>query len=417
MMRVVIIGNSAAGLAALEAFRKRNKTARVLMIDREPCSYSRVMTPYFISGRVDQKEGLLLRSEIFFKELGVETRFGDEVEGIDIRSRVVALRKGQKEGFDLLLIATGASPNHPEIRGGDRGEILVLRSLGDAQRLKNVRSRAGKLLFWGAGLVSLQTLQALYRASVRYTLVVKSDRILSQVLDAEASEIAEKNLKTTGVRVIKGRDVVRWKKDGGVKIAVLDNNQEIEADFIFAGKGVRPNTSFLQDSGIKMREGILVDEHLKTNVEGIYAAGDVAQAPDFFSGERVNYGLWPSAVEQGEIAGKNMAGLREPYVGNLKMNITRIFDLPMASIGDYGSSKVAATMIHKDEEKNLYRKLCVSGEGVLIGAILLNGVEDFGVIYGLIRGRREAGLLKRNSIWKTPMSYGMVYREMLESRG
>jgi NAD(P)H-nitrite reductase large subunit len=415
--RVVIIGNSAAALSALQAFRRKDQESKVLLIDREPFpAYSRVITPYFIMGGIKNEDGLFLLTGEFYKEWNVQTFLGKEVQWVDTQSRAVAFDKGKKEPFDLLLIGTGGSPVRPKIEGANPGHILVLRSLSDAKNLKEMKPKVQKGVFLGAGLVSLQTLQALYKTGCRYTLVVKSDRILSQTLDREGSEIVEKHLNKMGVQIIKGRDVVRLKEVNGSKTAILDNGEEIETDFIFAGKGVKPNINFLNDGGIKTQDGILVNGYIETNAEGIYAAGDVAQAPDFFSSEKVVYGLWPSAIEQGEIAGKNMAGMREVYPGNLKMNVTRIFAMPIASIGDFGSKRVAETLVKKDEKRNIYRKICLDEKGIIIGAILINQVNDLGVIHGLIRARKDAEALKSNSIWKSPMSYGFVYKSILQGR-
>jgi len=393
--RVVIIGNSAAGLSALEAFRKRDRVSKVLMIDKEPgLAYSRVITPYFIMGDVKKEENLFLTTQDYYKEVDVKTLFGREVESIDPRDKIITLDKGKREPFDLLLIATGGSPNRPKIKGAKDGDILVLRSLSDAKHLKEIKPRAHKVVFLGGGLVSLQTLQALFTVKGKYTLVVKSDRILSQTLDREASDIVERHLAKMGIQIIKGRDVVQLKEGRGSKVAVLDHGEEIEIDFIFAGKGVLPNTYFLKGSRINIDNGILVNGCMETNVKGIYAAGDVSRAPDFFSNEKVSYGLWPSAVEQGEIAGKNMAGVDAFYPGNFKMNVTQVFAMPVASIGDVGSKRVKEVLIRKDERREIYRKICLDEKGVLIGAILVNRVDDVGILQGLIRERKEAEFLK-----------------------
>lgn len=415
--RVVIIGNSAAGLSALEAFRKKDPNSEVVMIDREPfLAYSRVITPYFIMGGIKKEDGLFLRTEKFYKDLNVKTLFGKTVLSIDARSGKVILDKGKREPFDLLLIATGASPTRPKVEGAADKDVFVLRSLSDARQLKEMKGKAQKILFIGGGLVSLQTLQALYTTKAQCTLVVKSDRILSQTLDFEGSEIVERHLKQMGVRIIKERDVIRLKKGDGSNIIILSHGEEIETDLIFAGKGVKPNIDFLEGSGIKTQNGVLVDECLQTNVEGIYAAGDVSQTPDFFTGDKVTYGLWPSAVEQGEIAGKNMAGLKEGYAGNLKMNVTCIFAMPIVSIGDFGSKRVAESLVKKDEKRGIYRKICIDEKGVLIGAILINRVDDLGIIRGFIRERKNADFLKFSSLWKSPMNYGFIYKNLMHVR-
>jgi len=415
--RVVIVGNSAAALSALQVFRKRDQESKILLIDREPFpAYSRVITPYFIMGGIKKEDGLFLRTKEFYKEWNVKTLLGKEVQSIDTQSRAVVFGKEKREPFDLLLIATGGSPIRPKIEGASPEDILVLRSLSDAKRLKEMKPKSQKGIFLGAGLVSLQTLQAMYKTGGQYTVVVKSDRILSQTIDLEASGIVEEHLKKMGIQIIKGRDVTRLKKLNDSKVAVLDNGEEIETDFIFAGKGVRPNIHFLDGNGIKAPNGILVDEYVETNVEGVYAAGDVAQTSDFFSSEKVNYGLWPSAVEQGEIAGKNMAGLKEVYPGNLKMNVTRVFAMPIVSIGDVGSKRVAETLVKKEEKKNVYRKICIDAKGIIIGAILINRVDDLGVLHGLIRERKDADVLRSSPTWKSHVNYGFVYKNILQGR-
>jgi len=415
--RVIIIGNSAAGLSALESFRKRDKDSKVLMVDKEPVpAYSRVITPYFIMGGIKKEEALFLRTKEFYREMGVKTLFGREILCIDTAAREIELDNGKKEPFDLLLIATGASPYRPKIEGANPDDIHVLRNLSDAKKLKEMKPSIQRGLFLGAGLVSLQTLQALFGAKGRYTVVVKSDRIFSQTLDREGSEVVEKHLNRMGVQIVKGRDVVQWKAMDGSKVSVLDNGDELEADFIFAGKGVKPNIHFVLGSEIKTKDGVLVNDHMETNIEGIYAAGDVAQAPDFFSGEQVIYGLWPSAVEQGEIAGKNMAGAEERYRGNLKLNVTRIFAMPISSMGDFGSKRIAETLIKKDEKRNMYRKICFDETGVIIGAILINQVDDLGVLHGLIQERKNGDLLRSSPIWKSPIHYGFIYKNILQGK-
>lgn len=415
--RIVIIGNSAAGLSALEAFRKRDSLSKITLIDQEPYpAYSRVITPYFIMGGIKGEEGLFLRDKGYYQRMDVKMRFGIAVSGIDTRLREVQLESGKKEAFDLLLIATGSFPIKPKIRGIKDDEMGVLRNLDHARQLKELKPKVNKVLFLGGGLVSLQTLQALYKKGGHYTIVVKSNHLLSQTLDQEASAFVEQHLERMGVRILKGKDLVQVKKKKGTKVAILDDGEEIDVDFVFAGKGVQPNIGFLRGSGITWRRGILVNQQLESNIEGIFAAGDVAEAPDFFSSEKVNYGLWPSAVEQGEIAGKNMAGLKEVYPGNLKMNVTRVFAMPIVSVGDIGSQRVVEILVKKDEARKVYRKICLDRQGVIIGAILLNQVEDLGVLHGLIRERKSGEILRSKNLWRSPVNYGYLFKSIQQGR-
>jgi NAD(P)H-nitrite reductase large subunit len=248
----------------------------------------------------------------------------------------------------------------------------------------------------------------MHKTGSRPTLVVKSDRVLSQTLDSTGSQFIEKRLLDRGVRVMKGRDVHHVEKDGTV---VLDTAEMLRTDFIFAGKGVRPNTDYLEGSGIRAAKGVFVNRYLETNIEGIYAAGDVAQATDFFSGDKVNYGLWPSALEQGEVAGKNMSGAKVEYQGNLRMNVSNIFGVSLASVGDLGSERVKETWITMDTREQVYRKLCLNEERVLIGAVLINRMNDVGVIQGIIRARKSAEPLMADLAWKSYVSCGHLFRD------
>lgn len=407
--RVIIVGNSAAGLAAAESFRARDAHSKVLLIDREAgYAYSRVVTPYYIKGSLANERALFIRGENFYRELGIETILGSAVLGIDSRTRQVELEGGRREPFDLLLIATGAFPQRPRVEGADTQDIHVLRTLADARGLKSVKRFAGRGLFIGAGLVSLQTLEAMYKPGGCYTLVLKSSKLLSQTLDSTAAQIIERRLVKMGVRIVKGQDVVRIEEAGAAKLATLQNGEQVAADFVFMGKGVKPAVDWLQGSGVQIDQGILVDSHLRTSVAGIYAAGDCAQAPDFHSGRRISAGLWPAAVDQGEIAGRNMAGGCDSYAGNLKKNVSRIGGVSFASIGDFKSDRVAETLDFHDHGSDVYRKFCVDRSGILIGAVLVNRLEDIGVIHGLINGKKNAEYLGSRSSF---LSYGAVYRE------
>lgn len=413
-IRMVIIGNGAAGIAALDAIRSVDCNSTITVIDREYApAYSRITTPYFIKGSIPKEKDLYLKSKAFYQEPGISAVLGHTVEGIDTKGRRVILDRGKKEPFDFLLIAGGASPKRPAIPGVNPRDLLVLRDLADARKLRRIRSQGATGVFIGAGLVSLQTLQAIHSDKNRSMLVVKSGRVLSQTLDAAGAQIIEKRLRDRGVRVMKGCDIEHREKDGTV---VLDTREKFQSDFIFAGKGVQPNTGFLEGSGIETDKGILVNRRLETNIEGIYAAGDVVQAPDFFSGKQVTYGLWPSALEQGKIAGKNMTGAKVDYEGNLRMNVSTIFGVSLASVGDLGSERVKEVWVTEDMRGQVYRKLCLDEKGVLIGAALINRMNDIGVIQGMIRARRKAEFLMANAAWKSFASYGLLSKIPLCSR-
>ena len=410
MRRVVIVGNSAAGLAAAEAFRGRESQSELVLIDAEACpAYSRVATPYFVKGALANESALFIRGDSFYRDLGITTVFGRWVVGIDMGRRVLHLAGGGSEPFDLLLIATGAFPERKPIEGLDAGDLHVLRTLADARRLKSVKLAARRGLFIGAGLVSLQSIEAMYRPGDEYTLVMKSRSVLSQALDPAAALMVERRLLRAGVRIVKGEDVVRVETTPAGKVATLESGERIDADFLFMGKGVAPSIDWLRSSGVHVDKGVVVDSRMQTNIPGIYAAGDAAQTPDFYSDRRISVGLWPAAIDQGRVAGTNMAGASVSYEGSLKKNVSRIAGLPFASIGDIASDRVVETAILSDAAGEIYRKFCLDRDGILIGAILVNQLQDMGVVHGLISSRRDATCLRSHL---GHLNFGVVRKDL-----
>lgn len=411
-MSYVIIGNSAAGLSAIETIRKFDTSSTLTLIcDETGPAYSRVLTPYFIAGDISE-EGLYLNDKRYYKNYNIKTILGNKAVSINVEKKKVILEDGKSVRFNRLLIATGASPLLPGFKGSNDKKVSGLRTIEDARRISYFCDYSSKAIVSGAGLVGLQVAQALCKRGISVDLVVSSQQVLSQMLDTDAAGLVQKRVEESGARIFFGRNIIeitsipRKRKES--RIVKLDGGEELKADFVIVGKGVSPNLDLIKESPISINRGIIVDEYMRTNIDDIYAAGDVAESSDYITGRKTIHAIWPCAVDQGRIAAMNMMNIPCNYDGALRMNVTHLFGVTLVSIGVISSKDPSDEIItFLDIEKSIYRKLTLRNN-VIIGAVLAGKIDDSGVLHGLIRQKMDISPWK-DIIIRNPMNMGKVY--------
>jgi len=392
-MRIVIIGNSAAGLSALEAFRKVDQESSVTVLSKETSRpYSRVLLPYYLRGRIPHSN-LFIRDDNYFQEHDAEC-IKDRVIKVDPQSRQVMLEGGRTLEYDRLLIATGSSPVKPPIPGLEGEGIYHLWNRDDAEALAPYYEKGGKVVVIGAGFVSLQAAWAALYRGLEVCVVELMPRILSKVLDAHCAQMLTDRMEEMGVdvRVNTLTEKVERSADGTF-ILHIRGGESLTADFIVVGAGVRPNIDFLKDTEIKIEHGVLVNDRMETNIPGIYAAGDVAQLPSALGPEPVVHALWPTAVESGRFAGTNMAGEKAVYSGSLNMNVTQMFDMIVASMGDFIETDGVETWTDESIPENQYLKILLKN-GIPMGAVSAGDsdlIATLGLLQPLIREKIHVG--------------------------
>jgi nitrite reductase (NADH) large subunit len=411
LQRLVIIGNSAAGLAAIEAIRARDRRARITLIAAEQhAPYSRVMLTYLLAGKVSRDE-LLLHGPDWYRQMGVKDLTGRRAVAIDTHRREVVIepaRAGEPNSvpYDRLLIATGALAQRPALTGIDLPGVFCLRDLDDALAIMQYAETLGphaRAVFLGGGPVCLQALTALADRGMSVSLVVRSPAILSQLADPYTASLAERVLRRNGVRVLKNAEPVgvepRRRTRGAGLIVHLRSGQRLPTDLVIIGKGTQPDTALAQGTDIATGVGILVDETMATTADGVYAAGDVAQGTHCVTGRKVCYGTWTNATQQGRIAGLNMIGCRSEWAGGLNRNVTTLFGNTLGSVGIFrtpdGSSRRGraggdglVVYHHKDKRRGVSRRLLFRN-GRCHGAVVWNACDDLGVLGWLISTRRD----------------------------
>ena len=396
MKQFVIIGNSAAGISAVEAIRRKDKESKIIVIsDEDYPSYCRCLISYYLAGEV-KEDKILYRPENFYRENNIKLLLNKKVSGVNPKKNKVILEDKTQLGYDSLLIATGSSPKFPTTTGIKKRGVFGFRTIKDVREISGLLPVTKNACVMGGGLVGLKAAYGLKKRNVEVKVVVKSKQILSQMLDLQAASFVQRRLQDNGIEILIGQDLSEIIGNGDIRAVKLDSGKAFACSMVIVGKGVQPNIGLIKDTEIKINEGIIANNKLETNVPNIYTAGDVCESFDLTIGRLSVNALWPVAVEQGKIAGSNMVGEQINYDGSLGMNSIEFFGLPVISLGIYKTSEENPSFTelkYCDEKANLYRKLILHNN-ILVGAVLVGDIKNSGVYLRLMRERIDVTTFK-----------------------
>lgn len=343
--RLVVIGGVAGGMsAAAQARRMRDEgDLEIVVFERgEYTSYAACGLPYLISGEADP-DGLVARTPEQFRRSGVDVRMRHEVTAIDTDTRTVTVADRSTgatttESYDDLLIATGALPLRPPLPGIDAPGVYDLRTIPDAHAIDAALRDAGAdaaVVVVGAGYIGLEAAEAFRARGARVTVLERAEQPMV-TLDADMAEHVAAALDRLGVELRTGCDVEGFDtaEDGSVR-SVRTSQGPVDADLVVIGLGARPNVALAEAAGVPLGEsgGIVVDDHLRTPVAGVWSAGDCVESRHRISGNGVVIALGTHANKQGRAAGTNLGGGDATFEGVLGTAITRVGDVEVARTG------------------------------------------------------------------------------------
>ena len=410
LVRYVILGNSAAGIAAAQEIRRHDPEGRITIVsDEKIFGYSRAMLSLYIAGKKTKRD-IVFAPGAFYTAQKIRLLKGETATMVDAREQRVHLGSGKRLPYDRLLVATGSSSRALNVPGKELPGIFPLRKIADAEAIKkSLRSSRGPVVIVGGGLVGVKSLEALASKKREIHLVISSDRILSQMLDRTASDFFLRAFERHGVQVHFHADVTAFHGRDRLEGVSLSNGTRLSCDLAVIGKGVDPNVACLEETGVVLNQGVRVDDRMATSVPSVFAAGDVAEPVEVLQGKNLPSTIWPSATEGGRIAGLNMAGVPATFSGALRMNSVEILGVRVISAGAWeGGEQLTSTR----REEPLYRKLICS-DGRLNGFLLLGDVRCAGVLTSLVKNRTEvsAEALARD------LERGFSYRPRLYALG
>jgi NADH oxidase (H2O2-forming) len=343
---IVIIGAHAAGVDAASAARKTDRTAEIILITEEKhAGYSRCGLPFVIGGQIPSFKSLIVFPPAYFQMMKLSLKAETKATAINTGNKTVDTidKTGNTETipYNSLIIATGASPFMPPIKGKEKGGIHSLRTLEDGEKIDQaIKNGARTAVVMGAGLIGLETAIALHERGLKVTVVEMLPQVLPQPLDVEMAKILQEMLQQKGINILIGKPVEEFLGTETVT-GVVAGGQQINADFFMSAFGVRANTQLAANAGITLgeTEAIKTNPRMETNVSDVYAVGDCAETIGIVTQRPVLPQLGTVAVRQGKVAGINAAGGYSLFTGALGSAVSTLFD---TDCGWTGLSEVAA---------------------------------------------------------------------------
>ncbi|WP_032122269.1 DsrE/DsrF/DrsH-like family protein [Clostridium amazonitimonense] len=341
--KVLIVGGVAGGASTAARLRRLDESLEIIMFERdEYISFANCGLPYYIGETIKEREKLLVQTpEAMKSRFNIDVRVNSEVIDIDTKEKTLKINSKEKgiyeETYDYLLLSPGAKPLRPNIEGINSKKIFTLRNIPDTDKIKAYvdENQSGSAVVIGGGYIGVEMAENLKERGLDVTLVEAAPHILAP-FDSDMVVMAEKELEDNGISLILGDGVKAFKEERD-KISVnLNSGKELNADMAILAIGVSPDVSFLKNSGINFGDKghIIVDDHMKTNVEGIYAVGDAVLIKDFINENPSAIPLAGPANRQGRIAADNICGINSTYKGTLGTSIIKVFGLTAASTGN-----------------------------------------------------------------------------------
>jgi NADPH-dependent 2,4-dienoyl-CoA reductase/sulfur reductase-like enzyme/nitrite reductase/ring-hydroxylating ferredoxin subunit len=307
---IVIIGGGAAGNAAAEMLRREGYAGPVTMLSADDAApYDRPnLSKDYLAGNAPE-EWIPLRPREFYAEHGIELKLGARASAIDTKAGEVRLADGSRHRYGALLLASGAIPVRLGIPGNDLPHIHYLRTLSDSRALVAAATAARRTVIIGASFIGLEVAASLRARGLEVHVVAPETHPMERVLGREVGDLVRKVHEEHGVVFHLGTTPAAFDRTG----VRLQSGEQLDADFVAVGVGVRPETALAEQSGIAVDRGVVVDAYLETSVPGIWAAGDIARWPDRLTGEKIRIEHWVVAERQGQTAARNMLGARERF--------------------------------------------------------------------------------------------------------
>ncbi len=448
MTHHVILGAGPAGVIAAETIRKHapGDTITIVGDEQEP-PYSRMAIPYLLMGNVDETGTYLRKSLTHYSDLRIK-QIHSRATAVDAAAKTVTLDNGSTLKFDRLLIATGSHPMRPPIPGMELPGIHPCWTMEDARAIMKLANKGARVLQMGAGFIGCIIMEALAARGVKLSVVEMGDRMVPRLMGPTAGGMIKDWCEKKGVKVFTGARVTAIEPAGATQPAAvaaapssptgapaatggllhkiasffgagtpaaeaaeaasasnqaavpgpaarglrvrLSTGQTLEADLVISATGVKPNIEFLEKSAVKCLLGVLTDEHMRTTVPGIYAAGDCAEAFDKVSGKTIVSAIQPNAADQAVIAALNMVGRPASLKGVTQINVLDTLGLISTSFGNWegvpGGEHVELTDRGAGRHLSLQFK-----DDVMIGCNSLGWTEHVGVMRGLVEGQVRLG--------------------------
>ena len=385
MRSYLVIGNGVAGTTAAENIRQQDREGNITIVtDEDLPFYYRVRLNEHISGDITEEQ-LIAKKELWYKEQNIALRLKTRIVGAELQEKVAITEDNQRLSYDCLLIATGSHSFIPPIKGSEKEGVFALRDIQDARDISAYVKNIEDVVLIGGGLLGLEAGNALRKLGKKIMVVEFFPRLLPRQLDVDGAQRLQRIMEEMGFSFRLGAKTQEITGDDRATGALLEGGETLSAEMVVISAGVRPNLELAEPLDLDTDKGIIVDEHLRTNQSDIYAAGDVAE----FRG--MPYGIWPAAMEQGEIAGINMAVGDATYDGTTMANTLKVVGVDLASAGNIDAEDEFESTVVTGE--SIYKKIVIENNQI-IGCIMLGDTKGFNQITKIMSEKRDVSQIK-----------------------
>ncbi len=397
--RHVIVGGGTAGLNAVTTIREYDGGESEISWVSNERTYSRMVLPYYLWHTISESHVFTANPQRMEK-LGVTPFIGRTATKLDTGNNTLTLDDDTVLEYDDILIATGSRAIRPPIPGADGRAVHSFWTLDHCRAVLQDIQPGCELVVVGAGFISFTIINSLIALGAKLTIVEVAPQILPRMVDRQGAEMVQKWLEKHGVTVKTDVRITSIEDVDGRKKLNLQSGEPIIADLVIMATGIRSNLEWLEGSGVTINQGIVVDDHLRSNIANVYAGGDVAEGKNAVTGAMEVHAIEPTAMEHGRVIGANMAGVDTAYRGSILMNIIDVQHLEVASFGEWNATNVEVIEA-LDERRNAYRKYLWDGD-VLKGAIIIGLASDIwvtndvGMLKGLVQSKVPVGAWKEH---------------------
>lgn len=368
-MKYLIIGAGAAGISAVkEILKNRDENDQITVITKEDYPfYYRPRLIEYLSGEVDEEE-IIINDKEWFENNNINLKLSEEVTEVDFDNKKVISDKSTYS-YDKLLLANGAHSFRPPIKGVNKKNVFTLRNLSDAKKITDKCKNAKKAIVVGGGLLGVESASNLKKSGLDVTVVERTEWCLNKQLDEKGGKLLIDILKREkGLKFVLDATTEEFLGDDKVEAVLMGDGDKLKTDIVLLSTGVRSNTELFEDTELEIKRAVDVNKYMETNLDDVYAAGDIAEYNGNF------YGIWLPSMKMGQTAGKNMSGEKQEFSGVVSSHTLKVAGVNVVSAGNLDPDN---ELEHEIEEKQRgYKRVIRNKEGNAVGLIIVGQFED-----------------------------------------
>ncbi|MFO7814358.1 MAG: FAD-dependent oxidoreductase [Halanaerobiales bacterium] len=378
-MKYLVIGAGAAGISGVkEILKNRDEDDKITVITEEDYPfYYRPRLIEYLSGEVGQEE-IIINDKEWFENKGIDIHLSERVTELDFDHKKVISDKNTYR-YDKLLLANGAHSFKPPIKGVEKRNVFTLRNLSDAKKITKKSQKAEKAVVVGGGLLGVESASNLKKAGLDVTVVERSEWCLNKQLDEKGGKLLIEILeREKGLSFALDATTEEFLGDDKVKAVLMGDGDKLETDLVLLSTGVRSNIELFEDTNLEIKRAVNVNEYMETNLEDVYAAGDIAEYNGNF------YGIWLPSMKMGQTAGKNMSGAIHEFTGVVPSHTLKVAGVNVVSAGNLDPDNKLDHLI--EEKERGYKRVVRNKEGKAVGLIIVGQFEDQDKLLAEVKG-------------------------------